>query len=317
MTFTLRPMLAATVQPEQLGALAYPLHMQVKYDGIRAIAYEGKLVSRTIKPIRNRSLQNWFRVALELYPWLEHIDGELIVGDPSDPQCYHKTNSGVMSGDGHPDFSYYIFDSWRSDNDYIYRRQWLASKFDTDTGNSNSNSALKGEIGCRIKLASEWEVKSASDVQALYADLLSEGHEGAILRNSRGKYKFNRSTLHQQGMLKLKSFADSEAVVVDYGELMRNGNDATKDARGYTVRSSHQGNLVGSNMLGYLIVRSEAFNGHFKIGTGFDEATRIRLWSERETLKGRIVKFKYMPIGIKDLPRHPVFLGFRDPNDVG
>jgi DNA ligase-1 len=49
----------------------------------------------------------------------------------------------------------------------------------------------------------------------------------------------------------------------------------------------------------------------FKIGTGFDDATRHLLWAQRDELFGRIVKFKSMLHGTLDAPRHPVFLGFR------
>jgi DNA ligase-1 len=49
----------------------------------------------------------------------------------------------------------------------------------------------------------------------------------------------------------------------------------------------------------------------FKIGTGFDDATRCLLWAQRKTLPGKIVKYKSMQHGALDAPRHPVFLGFR------
>lgn len=31
---------------------------------------------------------------------------------------------------------------------------------------------------------------------------------------------------------------------------------------------------------------------------------------------GRIVKYKHFPVGAKEAPRHPVYLGLRDPPDL-
>jgi hypothetical protein len=36
----------------------------------------------------------------------------------------------------------------------------------------------------------------------------------------------------------------------------------------------------------------------------------------REVLKGRIVKYRYQPAGMKDVPRFPAYLGFRDVRDM-
>ena len=54
----------------------------------------------------------------------------------------------------------------------------------------------------------------------------------------------------------------------------------------------------------------------FSIGTGFTAADRTWMWNNRDQLLGKFVKFKHFPIGAKDKPRHPVFLGFRDPDDL-
>lgn len=302
----LRPMLACAIEIEQLPSLPYPLRMQIKYDGIRALGFNGQLVSRTLKPIRNQFVQTWYRALLETHSWLAECDGELIVGDPSDPQCYHNTNSGVMSAWGMPNFNYYVFDCWNFTVHYHERRRYLEARFKEVASMPLPN----------LKLAEERHIYNAPEVETAYGKLLEEGHEGAILRSLDGRYKFGRSTFREAGMLKLKSFCDAEAVVVGFEELMRNGNVANTDARGYTVRSAHAGNLEPGGMLGNIQVRCDGFSESFAIGTGFDEQTRISLWAARDSLRGRIVKFKYMKVGVKDRPRHPVWLGFRDSSDM-
>ena len=37
------------------------------------------------------------------------------------------------------------------------------------------------------------------------------------------------------------------------------------------------------------------------------------VWTTREQYKGRVIEYKGMLVGAKDVPRHPVFLRFIDP----
>jgi DNA ligase-1 len=43
---------------------------------------------------------------------------------------------------------------------------------------------------------------------------------------------------------------------------------------------------------------------------------RVTLWQQRDTLIGRLVKFKHQPSGAKEAPRFPKFIGFREPWDL-
>jgi DNA ligase-1 len=100
-----KPLLSAKVDKSEFHRLTYPLLASPKLDGIRAVVLNDQLVSRTLKPIPN----NFIREALS-HPQYDGLDGELIVGEPTDPGIYLKTNSAVMSVDGEPDFTYYVFD---------------------------------------------------------------------------------------------------------------------------------------------------------------------------------------------------------------
>jgi len=39
---------------------------------------------------------------------------------------------------------------------------------------------------------------------------------------------------------------------------------------------------------------------------------RVSLWVRRESLIGRLVRFKHQPSGAKEAPRFPKFSGFRE-----
>ena len=135
-----------------------------------------------------------------------------------------------------------------------------------------------------------------------------------MIRDPNGKYKHGRSTTKEGGLLKIKRFEDDEAVVIGVEELMTNLNEQELDNLGHKVRSSKKEGLVPAGKLGALIVKHKTF-GEFKIGSGFTEDARVKLWRERDELKGRLAKFKYQPSGVKDKPRFPVFLGFRNKID--
>jgi DNA ligase-1 len=147
---------------------------------------------------------------------------------------------------------------------------------------------------------------------------LAAGFEGVIVRLPNSPYKYGRSTIRQMYLGKLKRFLDAEARIVDFEEQLENTNEPTKDAKGETQRSQARSGLKGKNTLGVLVCDHPRF-GLIRIGTGkgLDQKLRQEIWDNPENYRGRLAKFKYFPIGMQDkTPRFPIFLGFRDPDDL-
>ena len=72
--------------------------------------------------------------------------------------------------------------------------------------------------------------------------------------------------------------------------------------------------MVGKGVMGAL--RVVGINGRYKdvefgIGSGFNDEDRKDVWKP-----GDIVKYKYFPLGSKDAPRFPVYLGRRSKLDM-
>ena len=156
------------------------------------------------------------------------------------------------------------------------------------------------------------------DLREAEQSFLDDGYEGLMVRSLGGLYKQGRSTINQGWLLKLKRFEDAEAVVIGIEEQLHNGNTAIKNALGQLERSSHKAGMVGKNSMGALKVRG--INGTFKgvefsIGTGFTAAVRDSIWADKDLI-GKIVKYKYFPLGCVDAPRFPVFLYFRYKDDM-
>lgn len=287
----MKPMLACEAN---LKSLKFPCIASPKLDGVRALVRDGVVLSRSLKPIPNRHVQLLFG-----RPELEGLDGELIFGDPTHPEVYRNTVSAVMSIEGQPDVSFYVFDKWN--RDYPYSEVWHHLVYHMST-------VLIPVVGREINSMEELD-----DCEALY---LANGYEGVMLRDPQSPYKFGRSTAKEGYLLKLKRFADSEAEIIGFEELMHNTNEATINETGHTERSTKQEGLLPAGMLGALVVRDIVTGVEFKIGTGFTAEERLKFWNLRATLKGALVKYQYFPTGSKEKPRFPSFQGFRHRIDL-
>ena len=158
-------------------------------------------------------------------------------------------------------------------------------------------------------------MNSEGELLMFETELLEKGAEGVMVRSVDGIYKNGRSTAKDGILGKVKRFSDAEYRIVGFVERMHNANEATRNELGYIERSSHKDNLVGRGDLGALVL--ETVDGQqFNCGTGFDDALRAEIWANKAADLGRMAKVKSFLIGVKDLPRFPVFLGFRDEGDI-
>lgn len=298
----MKPMLAA----KDVKDLRFPCFASAKIDGIRAVVQDGILLSRTLKPIPNGYTQTLFGS-----DDLNGLDGELAVGPPNAADLMQRTTSGVMSHEGEPEVSYWIFDYW-TDIHSRYDDRLLRLQTAVNGRYIDQDSPRP-----RVRLLSQYLVHTPDELLKLESDMLAEGYEGVMTRCPEGRYKYGRSTPREQFLVKHKRFTDGEAVVIGFEERMHNANEATIDERGYTKRSSHQDNLVPMGTLGALIVRDVETGIQFNIGTGFADAERQYIWDNKHLYLGSIAVYKHFEqVGVKDAPRFPVFKGFRHPNDM-
>jgi DNA ligase-1 len=292
----LKPMLAGTC--EDITKLNYPVIASPKLDGIRCTIQDGVVLSRNLKPIPSGLVQ-----AVYGLPEFEGLDGELIYGDPTAEDCFNKTTSAVMRKEFPEDFQtpylvMYVFDV---------------------LGTANFTTRLKQANGriqnTKAVLVPHSIIKSASvlaDYERHHTEL---GYEGVMVRSPDGPYKHGRSTVNQGYLLKIKQFKDAEAEILECIEQLHNNNEATIDELGHTKRSHEKAGMEPMNMLGALRVRDLSTGVEFNVGSGLTNEERVALWADKAALIGRIITYKYFPVGVKDKPRFPTFKGFRDPMD--
>jgi DNA ligase-1 len=293
----MKPMLAAT--PESLLHLRYPVLASPKLDGIRCVVVDGVPLTRKLLGIPNRHIAKTIADA-----GLPALDGEITLRDIDGRKAtFQEISSAVMSVNGTPDFEYHVFDSFETPRASFRDRHGVVVVFVT------------GAKLPWLKVVPHTELTGPEQLVAFEQKAVdTDGYEGIMLRSVTGLYKFGRSTANEGWLLKVKRFTQEEAEVVGFEELQENTNSATTDNLGHTKRSTHKSGMRGLKALGALTVRNA--HGIFNVGTGFDAAQRDALWQVRETLVGRTVTFKYNAAGMKDVPRFPVFIGFRDPADM-
>ena len=277
----------------------FPVLASAKLDGVRCIIIDGVAMSRSLKPIPNEYVQKM--IGKDKY---NGLDGELMVGFVGGKDVYRNTVSAVMSEDGTPNFTFWVFDKVPQNPEKFEGYQ------------ARLASIQKFDNAPHINVLPHKEIKDMEALDKFEAKQLDKGLEGVILRAPNGPYKFGRSSTNEGTLLKLKRFEDSEAEIIGVEELLSNQNEAKTNALGHTERSSHKANMEGMNTMGCLNVRDLKSKVEFSIGTGFDADLRKHIWEGRKCVLGKIVKYKYFAGGSKDKPRFPVFLGFRDKRDM-
>lgn len=271
-----RPLLCETVK--DIYKLRYPLFGSVKLDGTRAHWFGKEFLSRRLKTIPNREVQAIFN----RLPLPTGSDGELIWGDPTAPGVRRKTSSILRTKEASgAEIRFFVFDNFEAKGGFSER---IAQVYDIEDKVIKLDQIL---------------IDNPEELLLFKDKCLNQGYEGVCLRQPDGKYKYGRSTLTEQYLLRIKPFSDANATIIGFEELLHNANEASFDERGYTKRSSHKENKIPMGCLGSFVcsLGSVIFN----VGTGFTDKDRITFWRIRNNLLGKKINFKYQTSGGKSI----------------
>lgn len=309
-----RPLLAGTITTFE--NLTYPVYASKKLDGIRCIVKDGKVLSRSLKEIPNKYVKSI--LSKLTYPQLktkekiQGYDGELLL--KNNKATFTEITSAIMSEDGEPDFIYSIFDII-TDEIYEDRLSTIEALLNK---NNKEHHKLPKEVIPFLQIVEQDKIKDHLSLSKLENKLVKEGYEGIMVRSPVGIYKYGRSTENEEYLLKYKRFAQDEAIVVGFKEKMINNNPKEKSELGLSKRSQKKELLEPSGTLGALkvIMQQTDRNIDFEIGTGFDDELRQEIWDNQDSYINKIVTFKHQSVGADQRPRFPVFVGFRDIEDL-
>ena len=298
---------------KNLDDICFPVVASPKIDGIRFYVKDGVAYSLSNLPLRNKNVQEFVSQHSD---FLNNCDGEIFAGSPLDINLFRNTSSVIMSANKTDDFQMVIFDNIdMPESGYILRLQTLINS------KRNYEETLIEDLEkyqSFVSVVNIIEIELIRNMENLLEyeeDMISIGYEGIILRGLAGLYKQGRSTIKEQGIMKVKRFEDAEAVIIGMIEQTTNTNTPIVAESGYLKRSSSKEGLLLNDTLGKLLCR-DIHGNRFTISSGLTDAERKEIWADQNSYIGKYIKFKYFNIGNYLGYRHPVFLGFRHEDDI-
>lgn len=260
-----------------------------KLNGCRASFYQGKLISRQGKAFTG--MQHIISDLEQLgIGWF--YDGELIrknVDNLPDEENF-RIGTGIINSDAKTkeDIKFVIFDHF-SESEVIWRQYGTTKyKMRRKLLNSLRNIIFEKNLQNIEIVTMVYEGIDQAQIMKWLDYAIDHNWEGLML-NKDATYKWKRTT----DLIKIKKFYTMDLPVVKVLE--------------------GDGRLKGT--MGALVVKYK--NNTVNVGSGFDDKTREKFWSDKDNIIGRIVEVKYKEItkdkktGLESL-QFPIFVGIRE-----
>lgn len=308
----IRPMLAATLDGKggpTIEDISFPVLASPKIDGIRVLVTEEGAQTRSGKLLRCPTVH-------ELLKPLVGLDGEAVFGPPNAPDTMQRsmrlTSPEPLTAEEQARFSFWVFDRHDMPGETYANRLRKAYEARYALG-KNTQSDTVPHV---------W-IDSPEALADYEAHVLSLGYEGVMLNDPAALYKNGRSTKKSLELVKVKRYADAEAVVVGVLEMMHNDNEIKASELGFAKRSTKKEGKRAAGTLGKLVCRNfkdgEILGPEFEIGCflGVTAEDKARWWAEKESLLGTVCTYKHFAVtGVKERPRQPVFKSWRSRDDL-
>lgn len=289
-----------------IDKMKFPCWGMPKLDGVRMLNIDGNALARSLKPHECKFITEKYSNDL-----FAGFDGELTVGDTAAEDVLNKTSSATRTIGWQGEIAWNLFDwiptpefgNYSYEDRYNYLVKYVNN--------------LPEAVSHDIKVIPYTVINTKEGAIEFYEKCLDEGYEGAIFRNPKAKHKDGRCTVKEGAYLRMKPQSTKEAVVLSVYEAMENQNEAKVNELGRTERSSHKENLVPKGMLGGMIGKCLVTGLEINIGPGkMTHEQRKHCWLHQEEIIGKIITYKSMDKGVKDLPRFPRFIDFRSERDM-
>jgi len=284
------------------------LIVMTKYDGVRCLVENCIVKGKTLLPIPNKYIQSLY--GNEEY---EGKEFELVVLDHKgeyDPiTCCRETVSFTNSENLVRAHHCILIDNFQ------------LGEFPFEDRLLNLDLFIKDQP--KFKLP-HYIIASTIEEILYYEDsILKTDNEAIIIRNPELTYKEGTSSKEGE-LLRLKRYISEEAIIEDVLPAFTNNNEPKENLLGNMERSSHIDGKVAKEEIGKFfctLVKDihDPWSGRLiaKKGSSCIVATgsmtkdeKIKLYQEKEKLKGRMINFKSFPKGTKDKPRFATFQYF-------
>ncbi len=311
----MRPQLA---NDANLETLKYPVGVQVKIDGVRALNINGTLTGRSLDPFKGTGITEYFSK-----PEFKHLDGEMTLNDnpaSTDRLCSLTTGAmGKFKGVTEmPNLHWFCFDYLADPSlPYETRHKLLEIK-------------LEELAHPRVHLVPLEIVGHPDDLKEMIAQHAAAGYEGTIIRNLNAPAKEGRPSKVLQQLVRVKAWQDTEMLVTGITEGNANTNEAMTNSLGRTERSSAQDGMVPNGRVGSIqgVLLEDCVSnitGQVLFPSGLPVTVSKGSMSHAEAqyyfenpkeIVGHVIKFSHMVHGTKDLPRMGGYISHRLKEDM-
>lgn len=259
------------------------------------------MLSRSFKPIPNVQLHKKFE-ALKSFTKEQGIvlDGEIYGHGMTFQEITHFVMTQDTKNEKIPDnLTFHCFD-------------WIVNPNIRAVDRYIQSVEMSARFNLPLEIVVQQTVSNPSDVANLFENVLAQGYEGLILKNPNSAYKMGRATFKEGLGYKCKPYQTFDAVVVDIdqGTKVRDGSDRLADAFGYSKTSMKKADRVPVDKAGAFVI---VYNGHeMRVSLAMTDEEKTELWMNKDKYIGRKIEYKGMMVGAKDVPRHPVFIRYRE-----
>lgn len=183
-------------------------------------------------------------------PIFSGIDGEFAAEHECHSALCRLTSSAMSTQTGEPWLLWHAFDLIFPDTVHLpyYDRYCLLETY------IENIKRFSPEQGSHLKLVPMFLIKNIDQLHYQDDVFLNMGYEGGIIRKLDATHKEGRSTVNEQGLLRIKHFVEEDALVVGIIEGETNNNEAVKNLLGRSERSSHKENKTTNGMVGLYFV---------------------------------------------------------------
>jgi DNA ligase-1 len=282
----------------ELKDLKFPLLVSYKLDGIRCIFKDGQMYSRALKQFPNIKLRERFAYLAKLSKEKNIIlDGELLAKSLTFNELSGITRQ--LDKELPEDLFFYCFDA-------IHQEDFLMS-FKTRTTFLETL-----EISKYMGILEQVMINFPEDINTLYGQALAWGCDGLILRDPEGRYKFGRGTIKEGLIYKMKPFQTFDAKIIGIIQAteVREGAEKKINELGRSVTSKKKDDRILIEKAAAFIVMYEG--KELKVTIAMTDEEKMEVWKNQKKYLGRMIEYKGMLVGAKDLPRHPVYIRMRD-----
>jgi len=298
---TFKPMLAPNATID-IKTLKYPLLVSYKLDGIRCIFKDGQMYSRSLKQFPNVQLRKRF----EHLSKLSKINNVILDGELLAKSMPFNDLSGLtrqLDKELPNDLYFYCFDAI------------IESKFDMpfeERTEKFTKKYINIDYSDYTKIVNQKLLYTVEEVNKYYEEALDWGCDGLILRNRYGRYKFGRGTVKEGLIYKMKPFMTFDAKIIDVIQAteVREGAEKKINELGRSVTSKKLADRILIEKASAFVVKYKGLD--LKVTIAMTDKEKEEVWKNQKKYIGRMIEYKGMLVGSKDLPRHPVFLRFRE-----